>query len=331
MTAEYRPGDEVPSIYDRIHAAMQPNGELPSSFSVRSSKPEGVSWADGAWDGVCCYHNRLATPDLSPLILVLRRGASHVFAHAKMALSEVFPDESHSMLAYIDAAQNWILDHTEELDAQNLYLFARHLLFYAREVEEVKLALSILELISVSNDEEVRQAIRELAASDEFTLFALFAVHNWENKNEEVFRMAQKVHGWGRIHAVAGLEPTTDEIKHWLLRDGVNNNVMPEYSALDVAVKIDLLKVVQAADGNSEDFMAAGRILEALIESDGGPVLGIGAYKQEEALVRAYIDKAHLAMPNEEICRVLQTIKDHYEAEDGVLQALASEAAAALK
>ena len=143
--------------------------------------------------------------------------------------------------------------------------------------------------------------------------------------------MAQKVHGWGRIHAVAGLEPTTDEIKHWLLRDGVNNNVMPEYSALDVAVKIDLLKVVQAADGNSEDFMAAGRILEALIESDGGPVLGIGAYKQEEALVRAYIDKAHLAMPNEEICRVLQTIKEHYEAEDGNLQALAREAAAILK
>lgn len=331
MTAEYRPGDNVPSIYDRIHAAIQPNGELPLSFSVQSSKQEGISWVDGAWDGVCCYHNRLATPDLSPLILVLRRGASHVFAHAKMALSEVFPDAEHSMLAYIDAAQNWILDHREELDAKNLYLFARHLLFYAREKEEVKLALSILELISVSNDEEVKQAIRELAASDEFTLFALFAVHNWENKNEEVFRMAQKVHGWGRIHAVAGLEPATDEIRHWLLREGVNNNVMPEYSALDVAEKIDLLKVVQAADENSEDFIAAGRILEALIESDLGPVLGIGAYKQEEALVRAYIDKARLAMPNDEIYRVLRTIKEHYEAENGNLQALAREADAALK
>ena len=34
MTAEYRPGDNVPSIYDRIHAAIQPNGELPSSFSL---------------------------------------------------------------------------------------------------------------------------------------------------------------------------------------------------------------------------------------------------------------------------------------------------------
>ena len=331
MTAEYRPGDNVPSIYDRIHAAIQPNGELPSSFSLRSPNPGGIEWADGAWDGVCIYHNRLETPDLAPLILVLRRGASHVFAHAKMALSEVFPDEEHSMLAYVDAAQNWILDHTEELDVKNLYLFARHLLFYAREAEEVKLALSLLELISVSNDEEVKQAIRELAASDEFTLFALFAIHNWENKNEEVFRMAQKVHGWGRIHAVAGLEPTTDEIKHWLLREGVNNNVMPEYSALDVAEKIDLLKVVQAVDGNSEDFMAAGRILEALIESDGGPVPGIGAYKQEEALVRAYIDKARLAMSNEEIYRVLHTVKLHYEDDDRMaFQALAKEADAVL-
>ncbi len=331
MTAEYRPGDNVPSIYDRIHASIQPNGELPPSFSVQSHQDEEIAWADGAWDGVCIYHNRLETPDLAPMILVLRRGASHVFAHAKMALPEVFPDADHSMLAYIDAAQNWILDHTEELDAQNLYLFARHLLFYAREAEEVKLALSLLELISVSNDEEVKQAIRELAASDEFTLFALFAVHNWENKNEEVFRMAQKAHGWGRIHAVAGLEPTTDEIRDWLLREGVNNNVMPEYSALAVAEKIDLPEIVQAADRNSEDFIAAGRILEALIESDGGPVLGIEAYGQEEALVQTYIDKARLAMPNEEIYRVLRAIQLHYaEEEDEEFQAMAKEADAVL-
>lgn len=331
MTAEYRPGDNVPSIYDKIHAAIQPNGELPSSFSLRSPDPEGIAWADGAWDGVCIYHNRLETPDLSPLILVLRRASSHVFAHAKMALPEVFPDADHSMLAYVDAAQNWILDHSEELDATNLYLFARHLLFYARETEEIKLALSLLEIIWNEKDEEARQAVRELAASDEFTLFATFAVRNWENKNEEIFRMAQKAHGWGRIHAVASLEPTTAEIRRWLLREGVDNDVMPEYSALTVAEKIDLLNVVQAADRNCEDFVAAGRILAALIESDGGPVLGIGAYEQEETLVRAYIDKARLAMPNEEIYRVLRIIKLHYaEEEDEAFQTLAKEADAVL-
>lgn len=331
MTAEYRPGDKVPSIYDRIHAAIQPNGELPPSFSVQSPDPEGIAWADGAWDGVSIYHNRPETPDLAPLILVLRRGSSHVFAHAKMALPEVFPDADHSMLAYIDAAQNWIFDHSEELDATNLYLFARHLLFYARETEEVKLSLSLLEIIGNEKDEEVRQAVRELAASDEFTLFATFAVRHWENSNEEVFRMAQKVHGWGRIHTVAQLEPTTEEIRRWLLREGIDNDVMPEYSALTVAEKIDLLEVVRAADRNSEDFIDAGRILAALIESDEGPVLGIGAYEQEEALMRAYIDKARLAMPNEEIYRVLRVIQLHYaEEEDEEFQTLAQEADAVL-
>ena len=181
------------------------------------------------------------------------------------------------MLAYVDAAQKWILDHSEELDAQNLYLFARHLLFYAPEVESVKLALSLLEIISVSGDEELRQAIRELAASDEFTLFALFAVSNWENKNEEIFHMAQKVHGWGRIHAVERLEPDTDEIRHWLLREGVHNDVMPEYSALTVANKIGSLEIVQTSDRNSEDFVAAGIILGALIQCEGGPTDGIEA------------------------------------------------------
>ena len=32
MTAGYRPGDKVPSIYDRIHEAILPNGGLPSTF-----------------------------------------------------------------------------------------------------------------------------------------------------------------------------------------------------------------------------------------------------------------------------------------------------------
>ncbi len=329
MTAEYRPGDKVPSIYDRIHAAIQPNGELPSSFSVQNHKghsDEEIAWADGAWDGVCYYHNPLETPDLTPMTLVLRRGASHVFAHAKMALPEVFPDADHSMLAYIDAMHDWILDHSKELAAHNLYLFARHLLFYSSEVESVKLALSLMAIISNPSDEDARQAVRELAASDEFTLFALFAVSNWNNKNEEIFHIAQRVHGWGRIHAVERLEPTTDEIRRWLLFEGVNNNVMPEYSALTVAKKIGFLEIVQAADRNSEDFIAAGKILQALIECEGGPTVGIEAYEHEEELVRAYIDKARLAMPNENNYRVLLDIKLHYEV-DGDFQVLAKEAA----
>ena len=332
MTTEYRPGDKVPSIYDRIHAAIQPNGELPPSFSVqRHNASEEISWADGAWDGVCCYHNQMETPDLAPMTLVLRRASSHVFAHAKMALPEVFPDADHSMLAYIDATHDWILDHSEELDVHNLYLFARHLLFYAPEVESVKLALSLMAIISNPSDEDARQAVRELAASEEFTLFALFAVSNCKNKNEEIFHIAQRVHGWGRIHAVERLEPATDEIRRWLLREGVDNNVMPEYSALTVAKKIDLLKIVQNADRNSDDFIAAGNILKALIESDGGPTAGIGKYEHEEELVRAYIDKARLSMPNETVYSVLRTIKLYYEEEeDEAFRSFSREAAAVL-
>lgn len=327
MTAEYRPGDKVPSIYDRIHAAIQPNGELPSSFSVRSHNDGEVAWADGAFDGVGYYHGYPKTPDMTSMELVLRRGASHVFAHAKMVLPEVFPDADHSMLDYIDAMHDWILDHSEEFDVHNLYLFARHLLFYSPEVEPVKLALSLMTIISNPSDEDARQAVRELAASDEFTLFALFAVSTWDNKNEEIFHIAQRVHGWGRIHAVERLEPATDEIRQWLLREGVNNNVMSEYSALTVANKIDLLEIVRTVDRDSEDFIAAGNVLEALLQCEGGPTAGIAAYEQEEALVRAYIEKARLSKPDEDIYRLLYAIKRHYEEDDRTaFQAFAKDA-----
>ncbi len=327
-SAEKGMEDTEKSIYARIHEAILPNGELPASFSVQHHGPDEIAWADGAWDGVCCYHNQLETPDLTLMTQALRLAAANDFEQAEALLPQIFPAGEHSMLAYIADTLKWILAHHEELDANHMYRFARQLLLDARGKEAVKLALSIMELIPVESDEEVRQAVRELAASDEFTLFALFVVSNWENSNEEIFRMAQRVRGWGRIHAVERLAPATGTIRHWLLHEGVDNDVMPEYSALTVAEKIDLLAVVQTVDRNSEDFIAAGNILQALIESDGGPVAGIEEYEQEEELVRSYIDKARLAMPNENIYRVLRTVKLHYEDdEDEALHARAKEAA----
>ena len=55
----------------------------------------------------------------------------------------------------------------------------------------------------------------------------------------EILELAKKVRGWGRIHCVDFIEPENDEIKEWLLLNGVDNDVVPAYSALRVFEKAE--------------------------------------------------------------------------------------------
>ncbi len=57
-------------------------------------------------------------------------------------------------------------------------------------------------------------------------------MRRWADGNDAVWEAAQHVSGWGRIHAVAQLEPGSDAIRRWLLLEGWRNNVAPDYSAL---------------------------------------------------------------------------------------------------
>lgn len=130
------------------------------------------------------------------------------------------------------------MQHTETLSANAVHSYAVQCLD-SGEVDIVKLGLILTELF-VEKDENVKDKIRTLGLSDEFTIFCVFNMLNWENGNDEVFRLAQKVHGWGRIHAVERLDPVNSEIKEWLLREGIDNRVMSEYSAPDVYEKADI-------------------------------------------------------------------------------------------
>jgi len=60
---------------------------------------------------------------------------------------------------------------------------------------------------------------------------------NLKNSNEEIFEIAKKVKGWGRIYSVKYLKVTNDEIKEWILEEGCHNEIDPAYTALTCAKK----------------------------------------------------------------------------------------------
>lgn len=300
------------SVLERIHEAILSSGELPEDFSIQNNaENQKIGFVDGARDGIFIYHFGGVSPKCRDFELALQAANTRDFKRAKALLQMAFADEDITMLSQVDYMANWIKENAEQIDAEAVYAFARQLLFTSDSVEIVKCALSIMEYVFADKDEECKAAIRELGLSDEMALFVLWAIGDWKQANEEVFHMAQKLHGWGRIHAVECLEPETLEIKEWLLQEGINNEVMPEYSALTVANKVELLSVIRSCDVSSQKFLSASKILQAMILSEGGPVAGISDYAEQEVLISEFLAKVTGVSLGDAVYEIMETVRQY--------------------
>lgn len=216
-------------------------GVLPDTFSLPkeddNSNPNKIRFADGAMDGICIYH--MVQPEITDELMQTLADAFKYVADTPKAMkrmSDFFAEIPP--ISGIDIIQKFIIDNSQLLDVQKVYMFAVDCM-YSTDVNMVKLGLMIIEIFNEPN-EQIKKIIRTLGLSDEFTIFSVFNMLGWANGNHEIFKLAQKVHGWGRIHAVARIEPETQAIKDWLLREGIANDVIPDYSALDVYEKVGM-------------------------------------------------------------------------------------------
>ena len=273
------------SIYTLIRQNLNSEGVLPEDFSLpKSSDPDTLTFADGAMDGILCDHVSPGENDASPLFAVVQLIADGQTEEALRQLYDFFPQgEFKTMLSYIDPLQNWIYEHRDTLSAAPLYRFACEQLTASSHPEVIKFALSLLELLNTENEPALQEVITTLALNDEFTLFALFIISSWSDANARIFDLAQKVRGWGRIHAVDRLQPETPEIQEWLLNEGWRNHVLPAYSALTCLEKGQLLDRLQQA----LPCPTADELLHAAL--DGGPVTSLFQSPEGEALITAYL------------------------------------------
>jgi hypothetical protein len=128
---------------------------------------------------------------------------------------------------------------------------------------------------------------------DEFTYYALLGLANFEDRYQrDCWKVAQSVHGWGRIHAVKALVGTFDkdavELQDWLVREGFHNTVGDGYLALLAVEEGRLVKRLEAAHIDLGLLHATGILLAALLDPDSpGPNLGV--LPESLALVRHYL------------------------------------------
>ena len=297
------------SLYELIADSVV-DGRLPAGFSLPAENSGEAAFADGAMDGIMLYHGapgRQLSAEQEALVEgALREVSEGNFYDAEELVwriaDQIGPFDAH------DCLRQTIAGNIDSMSPDNLGYFAVAMLTNSPSVNVVKIALSILSVFEPPDD--VKDIVRTLGLSDEFTLYVAECMEAWENGNEEQFRLARNVEGWGRIHLVRLLQPETDEIRRWLLREGMRNDVMWEYSALDCWVKADVPALL-TGELAPEDLRCVLDIMGALVTE--GPVVGISGVEDAETHVLALLRKAKDMSLEDRDKEVISLIRDYFD------------------
>ena len=196
---------------------------LGKDFSLPNDE-EGLKYIDGAKDGISVYHMgaaEITQKDIEEINTVITLANTGDYDQADSVLEKLC--ERIRVVNFIDELQDCILARKDEIE-DKFYIYSLHLMTQSANIECVKAGMMIQELFGQSD--EVKGMVRTLGLSDEFTLYSVFIMRNWENGNTEIMNIAKSVNGWGKVHAVHYIEPDTEEIKYWLLTGAVSNDVM---------------------------------------------------------------------------------------------------------
>ncbi|KRN88824.1 SEL1-like repeat protein [Ligilactobacillus ceti] len=267
-------------ILNEITANLNHNDELPRDYHLpkqmtATDELSELAFADGALDGIRIYHTDQPTDVLNHQELKLLDTLVAAIGENDVDLvSELYRKlmQNHSTLSLIDALEERFDTFTYEKNFNNIYQVGGTLIVTSDYHELVKLGMLLLERLSYPQD--AKNVIRVLGLCNEFTLYAIYNMRHWEDGQQEIFNLAQKVHGWGRIHALNWLKhPTKPAVKDWILYHGLNNTIDPVYSSYNVFIKAECGERLAKKNLSDKEFAALSKVMTTLIS--GGPCLGI--------------------------------------------------------
>ena len=293
------------SIYELIKNSIQANGELPEDFKLPPKDPNGVPWADGALDGVYIYHTVGNEEDIEPLKNIVFQISEGKFEEAQNNLENL----DFFMISRRDPLLNWIIQEQKQINIDNLCEFAISQLSTSKNIEVIKFCLCVLEIIKLETEKDTIEKVKILALSDEFTLYCLNILKNLKNSNEEIFEIAKKVKGWGRIYSVKYLKVTNDEIKEWILEEGCHNYIIPAYTAYTCAKKINLVEILNEDKISNKKFNDISYLMNALLDEEA--ITGISNLEDRELLIERYLEKAKTLASTEEDYYAVITLKEY--------------------
>ncbi|MFD6160539.1 hypothetical protein ACFWF7_31835 [Nocardia sp. NPDC060256] len=181
--------------------------------------------------------------------------------------------------------------------------------FVAENATRREVAKLGIVLLGVSGDERDRELLQLLGTLDEFALFAVVALMNTQpDRQRAVFELAQRLDGWGRIHAVERLKGCVDpDIKAWLLRSGFRNGVMNEYLAHLAATTGGLYEALLEPEVDDTLLAGAAGILQAL--AIGGPAEDMHDYDDAVPAMHRFAELVAMAEPHLDLLDAALTLE----------------------
>lgn len=275
-----------PAIYDHVRACLDDEGRLRDDAPPLPDDPprddNTITWAPGALDGVVGG----AGDDEASAAEAARRLVKAARRPTRRALAKLYDAlRDEGTLSYLDPMIDRVVESGSDVGA--VHELGVWLATTGAHRGPVKVGVA---LIGVTGLREAARVVHTLGAHDEFTLYAAVALRNGADApDRELWQLAQKVEGWGRIQCVERLRDTTDpEIREWILREGFRNSVMYEYLAYIAATTGGLLDALRRPQVDRELLTAAGEIIDALI--NGGPAEDIDDVEDAPLLLDAYLD-----------------------------------------
>lgn len=288
---------EFPKIHDRtsilsfIRDQLDSTGRLADSACVlpdeESPDPGNIRWMAGAQDGAMGHHADLDGGGDADATArrIAQRIVDACTKPRRPQLAALYQDLiSEHVLAIIDPVIRSLAQlspSTVDVAAIGSWLASE-----SPDRGPVKVGIALLGITGAPDG----MILHQLGAHEEFTLYAAVAFTNSrEHPESDLFELAQRVDGWGRIHCVERLRHTTDPtIARWILLEGFRNSVMNEYLAFIAATTGDLARALGEPIADPQLLTAASEIIDALIT--GGPAENIDDYPDAPVVLHRWLD-----------------------------------------
>lgn len=242
LDSEFPVLHDRPSIHKFIRSRLGTDGALEDPLCTLPDEaprePSKIAWIAGAFDGVAGHHAGeraemwIGHNNFAEAIAAAAAAPERPQLEALYTLAT-----SDDVLSFIDPAIKALFE-LRPLKA-DVARIGTWLATCSPDRAPVKVGIAIVGIVGASDP----SLLHELGAHEEFTLFSVVAFCNsGRNPEPDLFAMAKRVKGWGRIHCVERLRDTTDpEIARWILLEGFRNRIMYEYLAYIAATTGDML------------------------------------------------------------------------------------------
>lgn len=156
--------------------------------------------------------------------------------------------------------------YEKELDMLALKTYAKSIIYTTNNNDLLDFALIIAQKITNPSKKFV-ESIKTLSLCTGIVLRTVKVISNWDNKNEIFFELAKVTDDWPKVTVIEELEPTTQEMKDWLLYEGYHLSYLPQYITIESFIKSEVAKRLKGPLTEKE-YYAIGYILGSLSYPD---------------------------------------------------------------